>query len=304
MIGILLALQINNWNDRRKNQAKNLQLLKRAYLELAHNLEHSDKVVQFYRSRERDIYRVLNKEVTLEDYKNSNLVKLILGFWPVKIINDDAQNLKSFSDKLIGTQDTLVYRIIELYKAYKPIIDIFDEQMSNLARENIIKIRDSQDWYHHLDWRKLDDEDYNYFLDNTFYLNRVKYYELLALYNHHVVNMNFNTEAKSLYRDLSTYLDVEPDSSILKSPKQFYHYLGKYKLEDGKEVIEIKEKNNRLVCIWPNDGPKAYEFYPENDTLFVSRKRFSKLIRNENKKVTGMVRSWGHLDVKHYTKVE
>lgn len=54
VIGILIALQINNWNERQKRQEKNIQLLHRIHKELGQNIERSDDVIEYYRMVEGD----------------------------------------------------------------------------------------------------------------------------------------------------------------------------------------------------------------------------------------------------------
>ena len=77
VIGILIALQINNWNDNRKSRIKIDQILKNVREELALNINNSNDITEFYRAKENNIGKVLHKMVSIEDYKSPKLVYLI-----------------------------------------------------------------------------------------------------------------------------------------------------------------------------------------------------------------------------------
>jgi hypothetical protein len=94
VIGILIALQINNWNEGRKNKEKVNQLLVRVQKELLHNIERCSFVVDFYWDRDSIYYKVVNKKATYDDYKsNWDYQNLIVLYQPVLLVDDEFTNL-------------------------------------------------------------------------------------------------------------------------------------------------------------------------------------------------------------------
>ncbi len=301
VIGILIALQINNWNEHRKSQLANLQILKRIHKELTMNLKKSNEVTAYYRTIEGDFYKVLHKKLSKEDYKSdASLMYLISSVSLVNILDNEAKNLASFNDNLESIEDSLVWRINNLYTLYKPQLDNLDNIMIDLTNEFIKKQRDTKDWYYLHDLNKVPDASYDYFLNDPFYLNDVSHYHTMALSNHHILNVQFHIEALGIYKDLSSYLELEADSTILKSSDNFLHYVGTYKRDN--EVIQIKQQDDKLVYTSSFTGEELFDFYPNNDSLFILAYRFGKLIQRENS--TEMIRTFGSNEPKTYVRTE
>lgn len=225
-----------------------------------------------------------------------------MTFTNVNLSDHDAKNLNSFNDNIDTAQDSLILRISKLYNNYKPLMDKLDEELLELTSEIIKKQRYTKAWFHLSDRQKLPDEAYSYFLNDPFYLNDVSYYQTIALLNHHGINSVFNNEAKNIYKDLSTYLQLKTDTTIIKQIENYQHYIGTYKHKE--ELIQIKQQADKLVYSHSDLGNETYDFYPTNDSLFNIGYRFGKLIRNENKEITGMIRSLGGYEPKKYTKIE
>ena len=74
MIGILLALQVNNWNEERKAREQTKILLAEVAQELSQNIHKSEVVMDFYLARDSFYYKVLNKEFKYEDYKSNRFL--------------------------------------------------------------------------------------------------------------------------------------------------------------------------------------------------------------------------------------
>ena len=124
VIGIMIALQLNNWNERRKGQLKIDDILKQVQDELTTNIYYSNDLLAVYKTKEKDLAKVLRKEVTLEDYKNDDLVNLIISYTIANISDDQANELSEYSDFLSPQQDSLITEINYLYSYVKPLLDI------------------------------------------------------------------------------------------------------------------------------------------------------------------------------------
>ena len=290
MIGILLALQVNNWNENRKTQAKNYQLLHKVHEELALNIRSSNQAQSFYISRHPDFRRVLKKEVNSEDYEKSNLGGLLHRVRLVNVSDQDASSLINFDNDKGRKQDSLVSRIVELYKTITPRLNEWDNRMSNGYFEYNEMLKKTQEWYYRRYIGEMINADFSFYLDNPFYLNEVANYWIRAM-NHHGHNYRFNKAAKSIYLDLSVYLEKDIDSTLIGTIDKNKHYIGTYSYQD--DIIEIKEQGNRLVYIMKNKGPEPYNFYPDSDSTFVLDFRFGKLIKNKEQDITGMELSIG-----------
>ncbi|MEM1257652.1 MAG: DUF6090 family protein [Bacteroidota bacterium] len=308
VIGILIALQINNWNDNRKNRLKIDQLLKKVREELVLNIHYSDDVTAFYRFKEKDIGDVLRKKVTLEDYENSGLVYLIWNNTTLDLADDAARELDSYTDLLNEEQDSLISNINQLYSGFKPTLDVSDAAIEEAVLDFESRIKRTTSWYYLSNNREnLPKRAYQFFLNDTLYLNDVAYYESTGLNNHFRYNALFNSAAKDLYIDLSNYLKMGVDSTLIKPVDQTEHYQGTYVLQNQqkKDTFIIKKKNNKLVYDWiDRNGSDTYSLYPENKDEFVLVIWFAKLIRDENDGVTGFKLTLGSRPEQEYLKIK
>ena len=70
VIGILIALQVNNWNQNRKLNQKVIANLKNVQSELAVNIYNTDGVIEDFIKRDSVKNLIFNNKMTYSDYKN------------------------------------------------------------------------------------------------------------------------------------------------------------------------------------------------------------------------------------------
>ena len=68
VIGILIALSINNWNENAKKEAKIVEALKEIHRDLSQDIVETNRLIQSY-SREDSLINILiNKNLSPEDF--------------------------------------------------------------------------------------------------------------------------------------------------------------------------------------------------------------------------------------------
>jgi len=72
VIGILIALQINNWNQESKNQKKINSIFKEVLSDLHDDITEATRVIEFYEMKDSLTQYILSNKVTVEDYKIAN----------------------------------------------------------------------------------------------------------------------------------------------------------------------------------------------------------------------------------------
>jgi hypothetical protein len=113
------------------------------------------------------------------------------------------------------------------------------------------------------------------------------------------MTLTFRNSAIEIYNELSGYLSIKKDTSIIKDFKKYQHYLGNYVSENGIINSHIIIKNNNLIWSWNNvkDTTKfgKIKLYPDTKTYFtIANLTFGKLVYNENNEVGGFIRSLGN----------
>ena len=138
VLGILIALQINNWNEERKTFINAELLLKQVHKELAFNINKAKKVIEFYRRKDSLVYTVLTKKVTYDDYKDSRkYTSLLFGIEEVNIADDAYRNLMVHQNQFNREQDLIISKLKELYGTDKNYVDVTDEHcVTNMLPAN------------------------------------------------------------------------------------------------------------------------------------------------------------------------
>ena len=120
VIGILIAVQLNNWNQDRISTVQIEVLLNNIEEDLARNIIHLNDIINIYQVNDSLTKRVINNQVTLEDYyRDDDLGNLLFRF---QFLNITYENI----DKLLGKEEIEGYHeLLELHK-YEGMIAIHD----------------------------------------------------------------------------------------------------------------------------------------------------------------------------------
>ena len=117
MVGILLALQVNNWNEKRLSQLKSLEILK----EIKRNVEENIQLTKEKIATENGVIKsadiILNNLTNTKTYHDSLDAHFHNShFWPaVSIKSSGYETLKANGIDLISS-DTLKEAIVNLYE--------------------------------------------------------------------------------------------------------------------------------------------------------------------------------------------
>lgn len=136
MIGILLALQVNNWNEARKQRKEERKLL----LEFKRNFAYDrDEMQSFSRSLETRMKRALTlsehaeQDLPYHDSLDRNFSTLSYGFG-LRLASSAFKSLESRGVEIIRN-DSLNSLILDLYTSAYPVI----ESRIDNANQNIIQ---------------------------------------------------------------------------------------------------------------------------------------------------------------------
>ena len=69
VIGILIALNVNNFNENLKQEAKIIEALKEIHRELSEDIQESNGLITSYRLEDSTINVLMTKRMSIEDYK-------------------------------------------------------------------------------------------------------------------------------------------------------------------------------------------------------------------------------------------
>ncbi|WP_430468013.1 DUF6090 family protein [Winogradskyella ouciana] len=298
VIGILIALSINNWNEDRKAAEKSEILMQQVHKELAFNIGKANNVIEQYRGKDKLVYDVVNRNVNYEYYKNQDMSDIIiLSQEAVEIADDAFKNLIDKQDDFTLEQDSIISKLKEIYGTNKKRVDLTDDITTNLVLEYLKKYKNEKNWYFDMTMSdQLNDEAINYLLTDSIYLNLVANFQLINLNNHKRYTKGFKQNALEAYDELSDYLKIEKDTSIIKNSKAYDHYLGTYTNLLFTHKI-IRQNDKMIMTGFRNTNPEnqfIFTFYPDSKNTFTfNNYLFGELSYNTNNEVIGYYLSNG-----------
>jgi len=178
VIGILIALNINNRNQERINEAEIKSILKEIQQDLKSDVERSKQVFDFFMTDDSIALLILENKTVWDDYKYENLDSPILGYYYDDfVINSNGyDNYVQDIGKVPEKYQSIHKDLKDLYVNKKSDIDVYNVRIRETVYKNI------QDSWKQSDWNLqglkgiVPDEKINYFLNDPQYKNLVGMY--------------------------------------------------------------------------------------------------------------------------------
>ena len=181
VMGILIAVSINNWNENRNKNNELNQLLIKVKEDLKTDLVKIDKVVEHYDNIKPVFEKVLKSEYTIEDYqKNPNIALLIFGYPELALNQRGVSLLEDFKGDIDTEKEVLVQELIIFYKEQLWEIKVDDELRSKDYKENFTYWKNNTDWWLDYVQLKITSEFIEYALTSRDYKTRVATAEFFA----------------------------------------------------------------------------------------------------------------------------
>ena len=302
MIGILLALQVNNWNETKKSKANIIKVLEDVQKELILNINEAHNIIIVCSNRDIIMYNINNRIYTIEDYKeNMELTKTIQSEYYFTIIDNAFKKLMEEDDNNLEEFHLLINDLKNLYITQKQDIDLTNQDEKKFFYDFVNYLRDTKDWYSNWmlkDYSKNTDEIINYFLTDPSYFNFVADFYTIATFQKFQQSHLFRANAIESYMAIDEILAKEKKNHVKISPilinyntTNFEHFIGCYKSKWG--TAEIKLEEDKFLYTWNGDSGSSFttNLYPASIDRFTielaGQTYFYKLQYNEKREVVG-----------------
>lgn len=174
VIGILIALSINNWNEERKttNIVKGIYAIVKN--DLVADIKTIDWVLKGTKQRDSVFKAVINREITYNDYVAcGSCASILSGFPDIKLKSRGLTLLEENSAFLNSNQDSLSLTIIDFYDFYTTEIDVAIAEVAKDYHENRSYFKTNMPWFADYDTRQFNEDLTNYALTSIDYRNRI-----------------------------------------------------------------------------------------------------------------------------------
>ncbi|WP_298896400.1 DUF6090 family protein [uncultured Psychroserpens sp.] len=170
VIGILIAVNINN-----KNQERNAQKKLQSYLQVyQQDLEQDTLVVgqvlKYVDDRKEFFKLFLSDTVTAQTYqKNLEGFGLVLSYSPFKLQKKGINLLENYVNDNETEQDTLISRILTNYRAFDNLLVETNERIGDDIDNNLLYFKENEPWIADLLMGKISNPDMlTYFLSDNY----------------------------------------------------------------------------------------------------------------------------------------
>ena len=247
VIGILIALNINNSNQERINEAEIKSILKEIQQDLKSDIERSKQIFDFYIEDDSIAYLISENKTVYDNYKLESIGNYRLGYTYVDfVINSNGyDNYVKNLDKVPEKYQSIHKDLKDLYMRKKSNIEVYNLRIRETVYKNI------DDSWKQNDWKLLErkgivtDEAINYYLNNPQYKNLVgKYMED----REGIVQASQDYQFKALETYIKIQELMESTDSIpsimdvvQKTENLRKSVVGTYKIKDARFVGWTKE---------------------------------------------------------------
>ena len=204
VIGILIALQINNWNETRKEADKLNQVYERILLDVENDLNELTENLAFYKNQEYVFKAVINDSITPK-LLDLGLSRILAQTYTTNLNKVGVNQLKELTNK-----DNLSLKIIEIYDVMENVLILSMEKTLNEDSSSLVKILANYSWFP--EWQKK-----TIMRNNT--SKELQDYFLTSMeYKHRVIQANqyiYNNYVPLIEYSILTLKDIKKELQIL-----------------------------------------------------------------------------------------
>jgi len=184
VIGILIALQVNNLNEKRKLDKKTKAIFSQIIDELVIDTYTLKDMTDFYQYKDSLInvyFKTDFKDITLGDnnqIRESDLENLIRTYAPLTIHDRGFNLLMSHTDQLDDSYNDEINELLYLYEDLRNSIDNFYSGLLDMLLEHRQHMIKNHNWYSKKNIKaELSKEELNYYKYDSIYKNYVSFYD-------------------------------------------------------------------------------------------------------------------------------
>ncbi|MFK7755600.1 MAG: DUF6090 family protein [Flavobacteriales bacterium] len=198
VIGILIALSINNWNVERVKSKRLDNIAVQVINDLEADTAEIKLILDALDPIEDTYFQIMEDSLSLEDLKEcdycSRLVSVLIPFTP----NESGYNLlKNLESDILDKRDSLILTTKQFYGQALPMLQLLDQSIQEDIKGNLTHWKEEEDWF--ADWILGDsDERFYQYMKTQDYRNRVANFYLLQYNNNLVVLDAYSKQAKAL----------------------------------------------------------------------------------------------------------
>lgn len=274
VIGILIALNINNANEKRKNKEKITSILLEIQKDLETDITNAKRAFDNYMIADSIQDLILNDKYTLEDYKEKRTRLLGLTYNDFIVQTNGYDNLMRNIDNVPEDYYALLEDLKHLYVTVKSNVDVYNTRIRKTVYDNV-------DFWHNQPWIVNSLKGIVTDKEIDFLLNDPKYISIVTLYmndrrNVYSQSKHYRIDAINLYLKIAEQLkQTESIPEIVnytsKNTTLLNEIVGNYELKERTgnffpTNLEVSYQNDKLKRV--DENGDSTDLYWHKDAIF------------------------------------
>lgn len=176
VIGILIALSINNWNQKQQQKKVLNNIYVTIKADLQQDIENIDRIVNSSQAIEKDYLAIINKTRKKEDFKNCKTCGLVnTGFPDIKLRKNGSDLLLNYNNQNNTSNDSLSIKLNSLYIDLTYQISVDLEELTDNSNSFLEILKYTQPWFADVTFNNTNNDDFiEYALTDFGYRNTAK----------------------------------------------------------------------------------------------------------------------------------
>ena len=264
VLGILIALNLNNRNEQRQAEARIELILNDLMTELLADIEETRMPMNYFARRDSTIQLVLTDRVTFEDYAQGRipyLNNLIRFYNRVNLTQKAYDNLIREMDAVPDQYQPLIKELDQLYNYNKTFVEETNEQLSDFIEENQLYGMRNYPWFYSRNQAEWE-QSITFKLEDFRYKNQVNEYQNNGTYNQLRMSLMYRRKAIECYELVASLLNKPADhESFYFDPEIASQLVGEWYVENEPEIIYSFYLESQRLYVKTNVGNNEYEVW-------------------------------------------
>lgn len=145
VIGILIALQIDDWNEERKDQENLAAIFEIISNDLKIDSLKFFKTINTYEVRTRKLNKIIVEQVSDQELFES--LALIDSYDPMTLNLKGINLLRDHSSSRLSIDDSLITQTLEMYSFYEKLIPIYSKRTEDDIFQNFSEWKQNENWF-------------------------------------------------------------------------------------------------------------------------------------------------------------
>lgn len=199
VIGILIAVNINNYNEKRKQRNLQLSIFKIISEDMSSDTLTIHRMKTNFTFLDSVYQKILAGKMTNDDYISCEVCANLVGMHnPHTIKNKGFKMLENYVENETQLKDSLTADLLTFYNQMDDLLIVINEYLKQEVHENLKDWKENHDWFYLNHQERIKNDEYLNYLQSADFKNKIAMQQVLVIKNKKGILDAFNKNAKIL----------------------------------------------------------------------------------------------------------